>query len=59
MIKVRILDRCEFCDDEAYIFVCGNVDSRGETYERSGPHQVTNASGGCIDLNPGQCRGQD
>jgi hypothetical protein len=27
MIKVRILDRCEFCDGEAYVFVCEDVDA--------------------------------
>jgi hypothetical protein len=30
MIKVRILDRCEFCDGEAYISDYEDVDSRGE-----------------------------
>ncbi len=25
MIKVRILDRCEFCDGEAYVFVSEDV----------------------------------
>ena len=34
MIKVRILDRCEFCDGEAYIFDCQDVDTRGATYDR-------------------------
>ena len=29
MIKVRILDRCEFCDGEAYVFVSEDVDARG------------------------------
>jgi hypothetical protein len=34
MIKVQILDRCEFCDGEAYIFDYEDVDARGETYDR-------------------------
>ena len=34
MIKVRILDHCKFCDGEAYIFVCEDVDSRGEMFKR-------------------------
>jgi len=34
MMKVRILDRCEFCDGEAYIFVCEDVDVRGETFDK-------------------------
>jgi hypothetical protein len=34
MLKVRILDRCEFCDGEAYIFDSQDADSRGETYDR-------------------------
>jgi hypothetical protein len=34
MIKVRILDRCEFCDGEAYLFDYEDVDSHGITYDR-------------------------
>ena len=45
MIKVRILDRCEFCDGEAYIFDCEDVDSRGETYDRYRPCEVCQGSG--------------
>ncbi|MCJ7521279.1 MAG: hypothetical protein MUP21_03575 [Dehalococcoidia bacterium] len=45
MMKVRILDRCEFCDGEAYIFVCEDVDSRGETYDRYRPCEVCQGSG--------------
>lgn len=33
MIKVRILDRREFCDGEAYIFLCEDVDSRGDMFD--------------------------
>ena len=25
MMKVRILDRCEYCDGQAYVFVCEDV----------------------------------
>ena len=32
MIKIRILDRCEFCDCEAYIFVSEDVHARGEIF---------------------------
>ena len=45
MIKVRILDRCEFCDGEAYIFDRQDVDSRGETYDRYRPCETCNGSG--------------
>jgi hypothetical protein len=33
MIKVRILDRCDACYVEAYIFDYQDVDSRGEAYD--------------------------
>jgi hypothetical protein len=45
MIKVRILDRCEFCDGEAYIFVCEDVDARGELFDRYRPCEMCNGSG--------------
>ena len=32
MIKVHILDRCEFCDGEAYIFDCQDVDTQGTAF---------------------------
>jgi hypothetical protein len=44
MMKVRILDRCEFCDGEAYIFVCEDVDARGETFDRYRPCEMFNAN---------------
>ena len=34
MMKVRILDRCEFCDGEAYTFVCEDVDADGDSFDR-------------------------
>ena len=45
MIKVRILDRCEFCDGEAYVFECEDVDSHGETYDRYRPCEMCQGSG--------------
>ena len=45
MIKIRILDRCEFCDGEAYIFDYEDVDSRGNTFDRYRPCEMCNGSG--------------
>ncbi len=45
MIKVRTLDRCKFCDGEAYIFDYQDVDSRGETYDRYCPCEMCHGSG--------------
>jgi len=45
MIKVRILDRCEFCDGEAYVFVCEDVDARGETFDRNRPCKMCQGTG--------------
>jgi RecJ-like exonuclease len=45
MMKVRILDRCEFCDGEAYVFVCEDVDARGETFDRYRPCEMCHGSG--------------
>ena len=45
MIKVRILDRCEFCDGEAYIYVCEDVDARGDTFDRYRPCEMCHGSG--------------
>jgi len=45
MMKVRILDRCEFCDGEAYVFVCEDVDARGDTFDRYRPCEMCNGSG--------------
>jgi hypothetical protein len=33
MIKEQILDRCEFCMEEANIFVCEDVDANGQTFD--------------------------
>ncbi len=45
MMKVRILDHCEFCDGEAYVFVCEDVDARGETFDRYRPCEMCHGSG--------------
>ena len=45
MMRVRILDRCEFCDGEAYVFVCEDVDSRGESFDRYRPCEMCHGSG--------------
>ena len=45
MIKVRILDRCEFCDGEAYIYDYQDVDTQGEAYDRYRPCEMCHASG--------------
>ena len=45
MMKVRILDRCEFCDGEAYIFDRQDVDARGKTYDRYRPCEMCHGSG--------------
>jgi len=45
MMKVHILVRCEFCDGEAYVFVCKDVDAQGETYDRYRPCEMCHGSG--------------
>ncbi len=45
MMKVRILDCCEFCDGEAYVFVCEDVDARGETFDRYRHCEMCHGSG--------------
>ncbi len=32
MMKVHILDRCEFCDGQTYIYTCKFTDKNGESY---------------------------
>ena len=44
-MKVQILARCEFCDGEAYIYDCQDVDTQGEEYERYRPCEMCHASG--------------
>ncbi len=45
MMKVCILDRCESCDGEAYVFVCEEVDARGEPFDRYRPCKMRHGSG--------------
>ena len=45
MIKVHILDRCEFCDGEAYLFDHQDVDTSGKTYDRYRPCEMCHGSG--------------
>jgi len=45
MIKVRILDRREVCDGQAYAFVSEEIDSRGKTYDRYRPCEMCHGSG--------------
>jgi len=44
MVKVCILDSCEFCDKEAYFFDYQDVDSLGETYDRYQPCSIGHGS---------------
>jgi hypothetical protein len=44
MIKVRVLDCCEFWDGEAYTFVCEDVDLRGEIYDRYRSYEMFHGS---------------
>ena len=44
-MKVHILDRCEYCDGEAYIFECEDIDASGEVYARYRPCKMCNGSG--------------
>jgi hypothetical protein len=44
MIRVRILDRCEFCDGEAYIFLCEDVDANGDSSARYRPSEMCQGS---------------
>jgi len=50
VIKVRILDRCEFCDGEAYIFVSEDVDAHGETFDWCRPCEACNGSENRVKL---------
>ena len=45
MMKVLILDRCEFCDGKAYIFVCEDVDTNGQAFDRYRPCEMCYGSG--------------
>ena len=41
VIEVRILDRCEFCDGEAYLFVCEELDTQGGANDRYRPLEMS------------------
>ena len=45
MIKVCILDRCEFCEGEAYIFVSEDIDAHGGSFDRYRPCEMCHGSG--------------
>ena len=45
MIKVRILDCCEFCDGQAYVFVSEEVDTNGQAYDRYRPCEMCHGIG--------------
>lgn len=45
MIKVCILDRCEYCDGEAYVFLCEDVDANGDSFDRYQPCEMCQGSG--------------
>jgi len=45
MIKVHILDRCKYCDGEAYVFVGEAVDYKGVLYPRYLPCSYCQGSG--------------
>ena len=45
VIKVHILDCCEFCDGEAYVFVCEDDDARGELFDRDLIFEICDGSG--------------
>ena len=44
-MKVHILDRCEYCNGEAYIFECEDVDASGEPYARYRPCGMCRGTG--------------
>lgn len=44
-MKVQILDRCEHCNGEAYIFECEDVDAYGEPYARYRPCEMCKGTG--------------
>jgi hypothetical protein len=44
MIKVRILDRCEICEGEDYVFVSEDVDARGDAFDRYRPCEMCHGS---------------
>jgi hypothetical protein len=51
MIKVRILDRCEFCDGEAYVFVCELKQFHGESWSIQIMGETTSTPPSCSESN--------
>ena len=45
MLQIHILDRCEFCDGQAYVYACEFVDNNGESYPRYMPCAYCKGSG--------------
>jgi len=45
MLQIHILDRCEFCDGQAYVYVCEFTDENGESYPRYIPCAYCKGSG--------------
>jgi hypothetical protein len=45
MIKVHILERCKYCDGQAYVLAGEAVDSEGNTYPRYQPCIYCKGSG--------------
>jgi len=45
MLQIHILDRCEFCDGQAYVYACEFTDENGESYPRYMPCGYCKGSG--------------
>jgi len=45
MPKIHVLDICEFCNGEAYMFIGEDVDARGDTFDRYQPCEMCHGSG--------------
>ena len=45
MVQVHILDRCKYCDGQAYVYACEFVDNNGETSPRYIPGAYCKGSG--------------
>ena len=45
MLQVHILDRCEFCDGQAYFYACEFTDENGESYPHYMPYAYCKGSG--------------
>ena len=45
MLKVHILDRCRYCDGQAYVYTCEFVDDNDQAYPRYMPCAFCKGSG--------------